>query len=148
MKRDSAVHFGATHFVDPATGDARAQVLELTNGRGVDVAFEVVRAAELIDQAIGMTRRGGTTVLVGLPPHHVQLTTSAMGMVIQDKTIRGSFYGDARVTRDFPRFLQLVEPGKLDLASMVSARLGLEDVNDTFAAMRAGTAVRSVVVNR
>ena len=147
-KREAAVHFGATDTVDPASGDARDQVLALTGGRGVDVAFEVVGAAELIDQAIGMTRRGGTTVLVGLPPHQVQLTTSAMGLVIQDKTIRGSFYGDARATRDFPRFLRLIERGKLDLASMVSSRLELDDVNDAFDAMRAGTAVRSVVVNR
>jgi S-(hydroxymethyl)glutathione dehydrogenase / alcohol dehydrogenase len=148
MKRGAAVHFGATNAVDPSTGDAREQVMALTGGRGVDVAFEVVGAAELIDQALAMTRRGGTTVLVGLPAHQVQLTTSAMGLVIQDKTIRGSFYGDARATRDFPRFLQLAERGRLDLASMVSTRLELDDINDAFDAMRAGTAVRSVVVNR
>ena len=66
MKRQSALRFGATDEVDPNAGDPIEQVKALTGGRGVDFAFEVVGVEQLQLQALEMTRRGGTTVLVGV----------------------------------------------------------------------------------
>ena len=48
---------------------------------------------------------------------------------------------------DFPRFVGLVETGRLDLGSMVSAQIGLDDVNDAFRAMQAGEVIRSVITH-
>lgn len=146
MKRTAAGHFGATHVIDPTQADPVAQVLALTGGRGVDFAFEAVGAHDLIVQAMGMTRRGGTTVLVGVPHWSTTVEVSVLGLVIADKTIKGSYYGSARTTRDFPRFIQLIETGRLDLGSMVSRRLSLDDINDAFTAMKNGEVLRSVIV--
>jgi S-(hydroxymethyl)glutathione dehydrogenase/alcohol dehydrogenase len=65
---------------------------------------------------------------------------------MEDRTVKGSYYGSARVTRDFPRFIELIESGRLDVASMVTRRYPLHQVNDAFAAMRDGEVVRGVVV--
>ena len=61
MKRESARRFGATDVVDPGEADAVEQVKALTDGRGVDYAFEAVGSHALELQALQMTRRGGTT---------------------------------------------------------------------------------------
>ena len=47
--------------------------------------------------------------------------------------------------RDFQRLIGLIETGRLDVNAMVSARIGLDDVNDAFRAMEAGEVIRSVI---
>jgi S-(hydroxymethyl)glutathione dehydrogenase/alcohol dehydrogenase len=146
MKRDSARRFGATDAVDPADGDPVEQVQALTDGRGVDFAFEAVGSHALEAQALQMTRRGGTTVFIGVPGFANELQLPSMQLIMEDRTVKGSYYGSARVTRDFPRFIELIESGRLDVASMVTRRYPLDQVNDAFAAMRGGEVVRGVVV--
>jgi S-(hydroxymethyl)glutathione dehydrogenase/alcohol dehydrogenase len=145
-KRAAATTFGATDQVDPTTADAVDQVLALTGGRGVDFAFEVVGNADLIGQTLRMARKGGTSVLVGVPKFDTVVPLPVFPTIVYDRTIKGSYYGSARTLRDFPRFISLIENGRLDLGSMVSRRCGLDEINDTFRAMRAGEVIRSVIV--
>ena len=145
MKRQSALHFGATDVIDPTAGDGVEQVKALTGGRGVDFAFEAVGAEALQTQALQMTRRGGTTVFVGIAGGG-QFVLPTMPLCMEDRTVKGSYYGSARVLRDFPRFIELIESGRLDVASMITRQYALDDVNDAFAAMRDGEVVRGVVV--
>jgi S-(hydroxymethyl)glutathione dehydrogenase/alcohol dehydrogenase len=54
-------------------------------------------------------------------------------------------YGSAQVRRDFQRFVNLAETGRLDLDAMVSRRLTLDEVNEGFHAMQRGEVIRSVI---
>jgi S-(hydroxymethyl)glutathione dehydrogenase/alcohol dehydrogenase len=146
MKRQSAVRFGATDVVDPNAADPVEQVRALTGGRGVDVAFEAVGAEELQMQALQMTRRGGTTVLIGVATRGSGLALPTLQMVMEDRTVKGSYYGSARVTRDFPRYIELIESGRVDLGGMVTKHFALDEVNEALAAMRDGEVVRGVLV--
>ena len=145
-KRDGARAFGATDAVDPTADDPVEQVQALTAGRGVDFAFEVVGHVALMEQAAGMTRKGGTTVLVGVPRFDAALPVPVFPLILADKTIKGSYYGSAQALRDFPRWISLIESGRLDLAAMVTQRLSLEHLEDAFTSMRAGDGIRSVIV--
>jgi S-(hydroxymethyl)glutathione dehydrogenase/alcohol dehydrogenase len=69
-----------------------------------------------------------------------------MSIFLDNKRLLGSMYGSAQVRRDFPRFVRLVETGRLDIGSMVSRHIHLDDVNDAFRAMEAGEVIRSVIV--
>lgn len=146
MKRQSALRFGATDVVDPSDGGPVEQVRALTGGRGADYAFEVVGVEALQQQALEMTRRGGTTVLVGVAGRGSGLAVPTMQMVMEDRTIKGSYYGSARVTRDFARFIELIEAGRVDLGGMVTKHFSLDEVNLALAAMRDGEVVRGVLV--
>lgn len=145
MKRRSALRFGATDAVDPTAGDPVEQVKALTGGYGVDFAFEAVGAEPLQVQALEMTRRGGTTVLVGVAGRGAGLTLPTLRMVMEDRTVKGSYYGSARVTRDYPRIIELVETGRIDLGGMVTRHFALDEVNQALAAMRHGEVVRGVL---
>jgi S-(hydroxymethyl)glutathione dehydrogenase / alcohol dehydrogenase len=145
-KRTAALGFGATDVVDPGAGDPVAQVAELTGGRGVDHAFEVVGAQSLIEQALAMTRKGGETVLVGVPRYDVAVTVPVLPLILADRTIKGSYYGSAQALRDFPRFISLIESGRLDLGGMVSNRLPLDRLQEAFDDMAGGDGIRSVIV--
>ncbi len=141
-----ATGMGATDVVDASQGDAVDAVRELTGGRGVDYAFEVVGSPPTIKQAFAMTRRGGTTTLVGAGRPDENVTFTAMELFVDGKSILGCVYGSADPDRDFPRLLALHRAGQLHLDRLISRRIDLDDVNDAFRAMEAGEVARSVIV--
>jgi S-(hydroxymethyl)glutathione dehydrogenase/alcohol dehydrogenase len=146
MKRKTAEQFGATDLIDPADGDPVEQIRAATGGRGTDYAFEVIGLPQTILQAFQAARRGGTVVVVGMPRFDAEVTFPAMSLFAESKQMLGCMYGSAQVRRDFPRFVQLVETGRLDVGSMVSRHISLDEVNDAFRAMEAGEVIRSVIV--
>jgi S-(hydroxymethyl)glutathione dehydrogenase/alcohol dehydrogenase len=146
LKRKTAEQLGATDLIDPAQGDPIAQVQELTGGRGSDYAFEVIGLPDTILQAFNTARRGGTVVIVGAPRMDATVTFPAFPLFYDEKKLLGCIYGSAQVKRDFPRFIALTETGRLDLGSMVSRRVGLDEVNEAFRAMQAGEVIRSVIL--
>ena len=97
--------------------------------------------------AYGVTRRGGTVTVVGMPSWDAEVTFSAFGLFYDEKRLLGCVYGSAQVHRDFPRFVSLAETGRLDLGHMVSRRIALGEVNDAFRAMEAGEVIRSVITD-
>jgi S-(hydroxymethyl)glutathione dehydrogenase/alcohol dehydrogenase len=146
LKRKTAEQLGATDLVDPAQGDPVEQVKAATGGRGADYAFEVIGLSSTILQAYNTARRGGTVIVVGMPRIEDTVTFSAMQLFYDEKKLLGCLYGSAQVRRDFPKLVDLVETGRLDIESMVSRRIALDEVNDAFRAMEAGEVIRSVIV--
>lgn len=144
-RRESSRAAGATHTVDPAAGDPTEQVRALTDGRGVDFSFEVVGRPELVVQAVDMARAEGTVTLVGMPAMDDVIALPALRTVFSGKRIAGSAVGGAQILRDFPRFIRLAETGKLDLGSMITHRIGLDEINDGVGLATRGAGVRTVV---
>src|SRR4029079_12648857 len=145
MKRKTAEQMGAPDPSEPGGGDQTDQVKAATSGRGTDYSFEVIGLPETIIQAYNTARRGGTVVIVGMPRMEAQVTFPGMQLFYEEKKLLGCLYGSAQVRRDFPKLIGLVETGRLDIGSMVSRRIKLDEVNDAFRAMEAGEVIRSVI---
>jgi S-(hydroxymethyl)glutathione dehydrogenase/alcohol dehydrogenase len=145
-RRDASRRVGATHTVDPAEEDPIEQVKALTGGRGADYSFEVVGRPGLIVQAFEMARQAETVTLVGMPPMDATVTFPAFGTILSGKRLCGSVMGDAQILRDFPCFIKLAEVGKLDLGSLVSRRINLDEVNDGRSWLNRAEGVRIVIV--
>ena len=146
LKREQAMKFGATDVVDPAKGDPVQQVKDLTQGRGADYAFEVVGLPETMITTYNMARKGGTVCIVGMARADAMVTFPAFQLFFEEKRILGSKYGTAHVRRDFQRFVDLIETGRLDVSHMVSRKIKLDQVNEAFRAMEAGEVIRSVIM--
>ncbi len=146
-KKAIAEQMGATDYVNSEDGDPVAQVQAITSGRGVDYSFEVIGLPETTLQAYNMIRKGGTAVMVGMTRAEAQLTISTFDLFYSEKTLKGCKYGSAQVRRDFQRFVDLIETGRLDTASMVSRHIKLDEVNDAFGAMERREVVRSVITS-
>lgn len=145
-KLDLARHAGASEAVDASSTDAVAAVRELTGGRGVDYAFEVVGRSDTIRSAFDMTRRAGTCTIVGAGSFTDIVEFGAMQLMVDAKTVRGCVYGSTDPARDFPEIVRLQQAGRLDLESLVTRTIGLEDLNEAFRAMVEGEVARSVIV--
>ena len=142
-KQKWAKQFGATHAVSP--DDLPGAIQELTGGEGFDYGFEVVGRSQTMRSAFDATRRGGTTVIVGVGRVEDMVSFSAFELFYSEKTIKGSYYGSANIVRDFPRLLNLWRAGRIDLEGMITRRLELEDVNDAMDSMQAGEVIRQVI---
>jgi S-(hydroxymethyl)glutathione dehydrogenase/alcohol dehydrogenase len=144
-KRSAALSLGADHAIDPGDGPISEIVRQVTGGRGADIVIEAVGNTPLLEQAMSATRRGGTTVVVGAPTFDASITLSPMSLMVDDRTLRGSFYGDTRARDDLPRYVRLAESGELDLGGLVSERICLDDVEHALRSL-GGDAIRTVVV--
>jgi len=144
-KFDLARSLGATHCVDATAGDPVAAVKQITGG-GADFAFECIGLVQTVQQAVAMTARGGTTVLVGVVPVTEMVPISAADLTLQEKHITGSYMGSNQFRVDMPRYVDFYLDGRLRLDEMISARIGLDDVNGAFDAMRRGSVARQVIL--
>lgn len=143
-KHETAKHFGATHTVTPDEVAGLHQ--SLTESQGWDYAFDVVGAPGTIRAAWDNARRGGTAVVVGAGRGDAMVRFSAQELFLHDKRLLGSFYGGADVRRDYPRLLSLWRAGRLDLDSMISKRITLDEINDGLQALKDGANVIRQIV--
>src|SRR4051812_18651139 len=139
-----ASKFGATKTANGAEA-AQAVMTEVTGGEGFDYVFEVVGRSETIRQAWDLTRRGGTTVVVGAGRMEDMVEFSAFELFFSEKKLLGSYYGSGDVRVDFDRLLALWRSGRLDLDRMITQRLTLDDLNDAFEALKSGEVIRQVI---
>jgi S-(hydroxymethyl)glutathione dehydrogenase/alcohol dehydrogenase len=144
-KLDLARRLGATDTVHADSGNPVAAVVEMTAG-GVDYAFEAIGLPVTVRQAVRMTRKGGTTVMVGVVPMGTNVELPGADIVLREKSVRGCMMGSNRFRVDMPHYVELYMNGQLKLDEMISARLPLDGVNDALEALRQGTAARSVLV--
>ena len=147
-KRAAALDFGATRALDPASRDAVAETRSLTEGRGFDYVFATVGRGDVIQGALAYARRGGTVVVVGMPPSGETFGIVAVDLAHDDKRILGSKIGSGsgRFSDAVARLVRLYADGRLKLDQLVSARYPVAEINDAIAAARDGDALRNVVV--
>jgi Zn-dependent alcohol dehydrogenase len=144
-KLDLATRFGATATIDASEADAVTAVQALTEGRGADVAFEVIGGAATVRQAIDMTRPGGQTVFVGIGGLDVRLGVPVQLLVGMSKTLTGCLYGSSNVQVDVPDLLGHYAAGDLHLDELISRRIDLDGVNDALRLLELGEVTRSVI---
>ena len=138
-----AKQFGATDIVNAGDTDPVKKVQELTGG-GADYTFEAIGLKVTAEQAYAMAGRGGTAVIVGMVPPTDQISISGM-IWVQEKTLKGSYYGSARFNVDMPRIFSLYQQGKLDIEGLVTKRFPLEGINEAFDLLRSGAVSRSIL---
>jgi S-(hydroxymethyl)mycothiol dehydrogenase len=145
-----AERFGATDVVDASAADPVEAVWSLTDGEGVDFAFEATGVPVCVRQAVEMLGYAGTAVAIGVPPIPSDVTLPWNGSERAAYPRKTSLLitdgGDPIPSEDFPQMAAWYLDGRLNLDDMVSRRLSLTDIDEAFRAMLAGEVIRSVVV--
>jgi alcohol dehydrogenase len=136
---------GATDVINAGAANAVEQLRELTGG-GVDHALEMVGSAKALEFAYKVTRRGGTTVTVGLPASSQNLMTPVWHLVAEERTLKGSYLGSCVPRRDIGRFVSLYRNGRLPVDQLLTGRLTLDQINEGFDRLHRGEAIRQVIV--
>jgi S-(hydroxymethyl)glutathione dehydrogenase/alcohol dehydrogenase len=144
-RREMARRAGAAVLCDPAAEDPAAVAKSLTGGRGADVVIESAGVPAAFRASVEAVRPGGQVVWLGKVGVDEEVAFR-WGALMQEKRITRSSYGGARPREDFPALSRAYLDGSLDLDGLVTARIRLEGINEGFAALKRGEAIRSVVV--
>jgi Zn-dependent alcohol dehydrogenase len=143
-KLELAKEIGATHVVNSAKTDAVEAIGEITKG-GARYAFEAVGNAKVLELAYKSTRRGGTTVTIGLAHPQQLFSIPAVSLVAEERTILGSYMGSAVPARDIPRFINMHKAGLLPVEKLFSKNVQLEQLNEAFDDLHHGIVVRQLL---
>jgi S-(hydroxymethyl)glutathione dehydrogenase/alcohol dehydrogenase len=145
-KLELAQVFGATHVVDASKSENLVKELRKLTGGGADYAFECVGHGAIVAQAYGCLRKGGTAVVVGLAAPSDTTTLKTASLVLDEKTLKGCFYGSTRPRHDFPRLLALYQAGRLQLDELITERYRIEDAPRAIDDHAQGPKARGVIV--
>jgi S-(hydroxymethyl)glutathione dehydrogenase/alcohol dehydrogenase len=143
-----ARRFGMTDFINPdAVGrDKVVQAIVDLTGGGADFSFECIGNVGTMRQALECCHRGwGESVIIGVAGAGQEIATRPFQLVT-GRVWRGTAFGGARGRTDVPRIVDWYMEGKLDIDSLITHTLRLEDINTGFDLMNAGESIRSVVV--
>lgn len=143
-KLNMARRFGATHVVNASNVDPVEAVRELTDG-GVDYSFEALGLKKTAEQAFQMLCVGGDAVIIGMVPWGETVAVHGYDL-LEDKRLMGSNMGNNVFRYDMPILVDRYMTGELPLDDMISKRIGLNDLNQAFADMKAGVVARSVII--
>ena len=118
---------------------------ELTDGRGVDIAFEVLGRPETFTQALEIIGDGGRMVAVGIAPGKTTAPVEITRLVRRGLRIIGS-YG-ARTRADMPEIIRLAARGTFRPETIVTRRFTLDEADAAYAALDRGEILgRAIVV--
>jgi len=143
-KLDLAKEVGATHAINAKETDAAAAIKDITDG-GAENVFESVGSETVLVQAYNSTRRGGTTVTLGLPAPDKMLMIPAVSLVAEERKILGSYMGSAIPRRDIPKYIAMFQAGLLPVDKLHTHTLKLDDINVGFDRLNRAEAVRQIV---
>lgn len=145
-KLEFSYKFGATDVVNSRAEDAVEKIRELTDGEGVDFAFDTFGSTITTVQAVDSVRKGGTAVVIGLAPVGDRAPIDMVDLVRNEKRITGSFYGSASPHATFGKLVDFYLTGKIDIESLVTRRYRLDQINEGFKALARGEDGRGVLV--
>ena len=147
MKREVAQLVGATHVFSNMQ-EATEYAQSVTNGQGADAAIVCtgVFETEHAQQAFAAVRKAGTVVVTGIGHPETELQVNARELTLFQKRLQGSLFGASNPQRDIPWMLDMYRSGQLRLDEIVTATYGLDQINQGYADMHAGTNMRGVIL--
>ncbi len=143
-KLGTAMELGATHVVDASSRDPVEAVVELTRG-GVDYSFEAIGLKETAEQAYECLRPGGTATVIGMIPVGTKVEVEGRSL-LRERKLQGSSMGSNRFKYDMPKYIDFYLQGRLKLDEMITRRGKLDDINESFRAMKTGEVARTVLM--
>ncbi len=143
---DLARAVGATHTINSRTADVAESIGRIVGADGIDVAIENTGNVDVIALASRLTNARGRTVLVGVPPKGLTAAISTLPLHFEKRLV-GSHGGECRPDIDIPRYVRLVEDGRLSLAKVVGRRYSLDQINDAIADMTSGRLAGRAIIH-
>ena len=139
--------YGMTHFVNPADAgnDLAGHLVELTGG-GADYSFECIGNVDVMRTALECAHKGwGESIIIGVAGAGQEISTRPFQLVT-GRSWRGTAFGGASGRTDVPKIVDWYMDGKIEIDSMITHTMPLEDINKAFDLMHSGESIRSVVI--
>lgn len=144
-KLDMAKRFGATHcFNSATTGDLAGEIRKIVGNAGADVVIDTTGNARVIELAYDLTHPDGKTILVGVPRKGDNINIYSLPLHFK-KVLTGSHGGGVDPHIDIPRYIRLVDTGKMKLDGIITHEFSLDNINQALDLVRSGEAGRVLI---
>jgi 2-desacetyl-2-hydroxyethyl bacteriochlorophyllide A dehydrogenase len=117
----------ADEVMNASEMDPVDRILELTDGRGADVVFECSGNPSATQQSLALARNGGTIVFVGICMDWVNMPVSKIAL--KGLSLKGLV---AYTESEFAAALDIIKERRIDVASLITKRMPLDDVDEAF----------------
>ena len=143
--------FGATHLINSRNRNPVSEIKKITNGKGVDYAFDMVGKIETQNFSLLSTKEGipgyeigGSIILTGFPREKLELNTR--DVLMGQKTIIGSRGGGVIPKIHFPKFYTDIIKGKLLLKQVVTNVFKLDQINLALKLLKTGKILGRAII--
>jgi S-(hydroxymethyl)glutathione dehydrogenase / alcohol dehydrogenase len=144
-KLEMAERFGASHCINSkTTADLDKAIRDIVGSLGADVIIDTTGSPRVIETAYDLTQPKGKIILVGVPRKGDNVSIYSLPLHFK-KVLTGSEGGEAEPHNDIPRYVRLVQAGRLKLDGLVTHEFRLEQINEAIALVRSGEAGRVLV---
>jgi threonine dehydrogenase-like Zn-dependent dehydrogenase len=130
VRMAAARKLGADHVIDFASADPVAEIMRLTEGRGVDVAIEALGTQGTFESALRVLRPGGTLSSLGVYSGDLVIPADALWAGLGDTRIVTSLCPGGK--ERMRRLMGVIESGRVDLSAMVTHRFSLDRVEEAY----------------
>jgi S-(hydroxymethyl)glutathione dehydrogenase / alcohol dehydrogenase len=147
LSEERLEHARAQGATDTLLGgpDTVDRIVEMTGGFGADYTFEATGSVAVMRQAVESARMGwGLCTIAGVAGKG-EVLEIVPRLLITGRRIAGASFGGAKGRDRVPELVDRYMAGDLDLESLVTRRVALDEVNDAFEAMERQEGIRSVI---
>ncbi|MDH4171014.1 MAG: zinc-binding dehydrogenase [Acidimicrobiia bacterium] len=139
-RRTLALSLGVDVAVTPGD-DAGETARELTHGLGADLVYECVGRPETVQTAVDLTRRGGSMCLIGLADAMAPIDPTQW--LMKEVRVTAAL---AYTHAEFEACMGMIADGRVDVASLHTSTIGLDDLPATMATLADGTSTDTKVL--
>jgi S-(hydroxymethyl)glutathione dehydrogenase/alcohol dehydrogenase len=142
-----AKNLGATDILNPGELDVSVTeaIVDMTNG-GVDYSFECIGNVGVMREALECCHMGwGVSTIIGVAGAGQEICTRPFQLVT-GRTWKGTAFGGVKGRSELPDYVENYLNGSIELDSMVTHTMPLEEINTAFDLMHEGKSIRSVII--
>lgn len=125
-----AKRMGADHVIDFRKVDPVAEIMRITDGRGVDVAIEALGLPETFEAALRALRPGGTLSSLGVYSSDLRIPLDAFAAGLGDHKIVTTLCPGGK--ERMRRLMEVVASGRIDTRALVTHRFKLAEIEDAY----------------
>jgi len=145
FRLDFAKKFNITASISSMDEHRKQTILDNTGGQGVDVAIVATSSLKALDDAIDMTRKGGTVMMFGVPSKGAKLDLDMSKIYSKEITLVTSY---AASDSDTKEALNLIESSQIDVKQLITHTYSISDSQKAFDHARTGENAMKIIITK
>ena len=145
FRLDFAKKFSITDSISSMDENRKQKILESTGGLGVDVAIVATSSLKALDDAIDVTRKGGTVMMFGVPSKGARLDLDMGKIYSKEITLVTSY---AASDSDTKAALHLIESSQIDVKQLITHTYSISDTQKAFDHARTGENAMKIIITK
>lgn len=144
-KLQKAISLGATHTINPKTGDVLRQVRDIAGKQGVDFALESAGRKDSMELAFQVVKAPkGLAVIAGNVPVGQNISIDPFDL-IRGKRLIGTWGGGSQIDRDVSYYVSLFQEKAMPIGALISHEVQLSQINELMHLLEQGKVLRGIV---